>query len=308
MLYLITGGNGFIGSGIVDKLFSDGDEVISLYNNNNDRKFDESIIKIKADITDGHCISKICKEYDIDGIFHTAAIMGTQASGESIKKMHDINENGTFNILNAASDSGVNKVVFSSSSAVYGDTKVMPQNENMKCNPLSYYGYSKLIAELYLNAFHVSTGISSVTLRYFNVYGPNQNVNSSFLTVIPLFIKKILSHESITLNGGGNQTRDFVYIDDVIDANIRAMKSDVNGVYNIGNGVGTSIKYIADIIMKITKIEVPVNNLPARKEEIMHSVADISSANNSFGFVPKTSVEDGITKTIEYYQTIYNKK
>jgi len=303
MKYLVTGSTGYIGSQIVNKLISQGDEVLALYNQHNEPS-NPNAQYIHADIRNLNSIREICKGNNITGIFHFAVMMDVRKSMLNPNLVHDINVTGTLNVLQAARDSDITRVLFPSSAAVYGNSSLFPKTEASSIHPISFYALSKQIAEMYVNSFSDFYGISTIILRYFNVYGPGQNPKSSFMTTIPLFIEKILSGEDLTIFGDGRQTRDFVYIKDVVDSTIQAMKSGTTGTYNIGSGTETSINQIISIIRDIMDTDFNVQYLPAKDGDLKRSVADISAAKKAFNFNPKMNIRDGIEETIKYLQSL----
>ena len=303
MQYLVTGSTGFIGSQIVNELISQGNEVLALCNLNKDY-LNPDAEYIQADIRDLKSIKEICEANSITGIYHFAFMMDVRKSMSHPNLVHDVNVTGTLNILQAARDSGINRVLFPSSAAVYGNDSISPKTEKSTLHPVSFYALSKQIAEMYVNSFSDFYGMSTIILRYFNVYGPGQNPKSTFMTTIPLFIQKILSGENLTIYGDGKQTRDFVYIKDVVDSTIQAMNSGTTGTYNIGSGTETSINQVLSIIQDFMDTKFDIQYLPAQEGEIKRSVADISAAQKSFNYNPKMTLKEGIENTIRYLELL----
>jgi len=230
MRYLVTGGAGFIGSHLVEELVNKNNSVIILDNFSSGKysniakyeKNDENIECIKGSIENVSLLKKLCAE--CDGIFHEAAMVSVLGSVSDPLRTHAVNCTGTLNLLIAAREAGIKNVVIASSSAVYGDTTEMPQNETFTPRPLSPYAVSKLTGEYYSKVFSELYGMKITNLRYFNVYGSRQDPSSDYAAVIPQFITKILLRKPITIHGDGNQTRDFIYVKDVVSANLNAMK------------------------------------------------------------------------------------
>jgi UDP-glucose 4-epimerase len=307
MKYVVTGGAGFIGSHIVEELAKQQHEVMTLDNlfsgkMENIRPFlkNKNVTFVQGSVTD---LPLLKKTFDgADGIFHEAAIASVPLSIEHPLATNETNVTGTLQVLVAARDCGVRKVVFASSSAIYGNDPVLPKREDMASSVLSPYAVSKLSGEQYMNVFADLYGIQTLSLRYFNVFGPRQDPKSKYAAVIPKFITRILRHESPVIYGDGLQTRDFTYVRDVVQANIRAMQSDATGVFNVAYGKKINLVELASRIMDITGITVPLVHEPPRTGEVRDSVADISRAQAAFGFKPTYSVVSGLEETIAWYR------
>jgi len=302
MKFAVTGGCGFIGSNLVEELSKQHEVVViddlssgSLKNIENlDVEF------VRGSITDLGMLKKVFK--DVDVVFHLAALVSVQESIEDPIKTNNVNVNGTLNVLIAAMDNNVEKVVFSSSCAVYGDTDKLPISEGVKPNPKSPYAVTKLAAEKYCKVFHEIYGLKTIILRYFNVYGPKQDVNSEYAAVIPKFIERILNGKPPIIYGDGKQTRDFVFVKDVVKANLIAAKSNKTGTFNIASGEGLSIVNLAKIISEIVgKNLKPIYDKP-REGDIRHSVGDISKAKSVLGFEPEYTIEEGLKESIEWFK------
>ena len=307
MRYIVTGGAGFIGSHIVEYLAQKNHEVVvidNLFSGKllNIRPFlkNDSVTFVEGSITDLSLLTKTFK--GADGIFHEGAIASVPRSIANPLATNEANVTGTLNVLVAARDCGVRKVVFASSSSVYGDTPTLPKKEDMKPHPLSPYAISKLTGEYYLRVFFELYGIQTVSLRYFNVFGPRQDPNSEYAAVIPKFITKILDHKSPVIYGDGKQTRDFSFIKDVVQANIRAMESDAQGVFNVAYCKRIDLNELASMIMEITGITVPLVYEPPRSGDVRDSLADIKRAQDAFGYAPEYTVKTGLIETIRWYQ------
>jgi UDP-glucose 4-epimerase len=307
MKYIVTGGAGFIGSHIVEELAQQHHEVVIVDNlfsgkMENIQPFLEkkNVTFVQGSITDLSVLKNLFE--GADGIFHEGAIASVPRSIANPLVTNEANVTGTLNVLIAARDCGVRKVLFASSSSVYGNTPTLPKREDMTPNPLSPYAVSKLTGEHYLKVFSEVYGIKSLSLRYFNVFGPRQDPKSEYAAVIPKFITKILRHESPTIYGDGGQTRDFTYVKDVVQANIRAMKSEAQGVFNVAYCTRIDLNELASLIMEITGITVPMAYEPPRTGDVRDSLADIKRACEAFGYVPEYTVKTGLKETIAWYQ------
>ena len=300
---IITGGVGFIGSHLAEEL-AENNEVVVIDNlstgklENIKHLIDnEKIIFKKGDIRD---LDFLKKEFDgVDYIFHQAAIVSVPFSIEDPVLTNEVNVNGTLNVLIAAKECGVKKVIYASSCAVYGDNPKLPLKEDILPMPLSPYAVTKLAGEYYCQVFTEIYGLPTVSLRYFNVYGPRQDANSDYAAVIPKFIKRVLEDKPPIIYGDGNQTRDFIFVKDVVKANIMAAESNATGFFNIASGKQISINELANIILEIMgKDFEPIHQKP-RPGDIKHSVADISKANSKLRYQPKYSLMEGLRITIE---------
>ncbi|MFA5222098.1 MAG: SDR family oxidoreductase [Methanoregula sp.] len=307
MKYLVTGGAGFIGSHIADLLVHDHHDVVILDNFFSGRKENISHLSgnkqvrfIDGSITNPAVLKSACES--VDGIFHEAAIASVARSVNNPGATNEANVTGTLNVLVAARDAGVKKVVFASSSSVYGDTPTLPKKESMCPCPKSPYAVSKHAGEEYLRVFSELYGLKTLSFRYFNVFGPRQDPQSGYAAVIPKFITRILSHECPVIYGDGTQTRDFTYVKDVADANVRAMESTAEGVYNIAYGQQIDLNSLANLIMSITGIRAKPVYEPARPGDIHDSLADSSRARDAFGYNPRYTVKTGLEETIRWYQ------
>ncbi len=304
--YVVTGGAGFIGSHLVDFLSRDNDVIIldNLFSGKMENiahhTGNERVRFINGSVTDIDLLYQIFK--GVDGVFHEGAIASVPRSVKNPIATNEANVNGTLNVLVAAKESGVRKIVFASSSSVYGDTPVLPKREDMEPHPLSPYAVSKLTGEHYLRVFSDLYGIETVALRYFNVFGPRQDPNSEYAAVIPKFITKILSDQSPVIFGDGGQTRDFSYVKDVVQANVRAMESNAQGVFNVAYCQRIDLNELARAIMEITGITVPILYESPRMGDIRDSLADITRAKAEFNYDPVYTVKTGLMETIEWYR------
>jgi len=306
---IITGGAGFIGTNIARTLADDNNVTIiddlstGKIENIQDLINENKIKFIKGSITDLDLLKKSFK--NVDYAFHQAALASVPQSFEDPVKTNNINLNGTVNVLIASRDNNVEKVVWASSCAVYGDNTDLPLKETSSTNPLSPYAATKLAGELYANIFSNVYNLPIVSLRYFNVYGPWQNPHGDYAAVIPLFISKILDDQPLVIYGDGKQTRDFIFVEDVVRANIFFAEKAENGVFNIGCGVKTSINEIAKIILKISnKNNTEIIYKEKREGDIKDSFSDISKMKKT-GFKPEYSLEAGIRKTYNWFKEHY---
>ena len=307
MRFVVTGGAGFIGSHIADALAIRGDEVVILDNLFSGRMANirhlvdtPPVTFVNGSVTDQALLLEACK--DAEGIFHEAAITSVPRSVKDPLASNEANVTGTLNVLVAAQKCGIQKIVYASFSSVYGDTPTLPKREDMVPNPKSPYAITKMSGENYLNVFHELYGMDTVSLRYFNVFGPRQDPNSEYSAVIPKFISKILHHESPVIYGDGTQTRDFSYVKDVVQANIRAMERDAQGVFNVAYGNRISLINLAQTIMDALGDALPLKYESPREGDIHDSLADISAAQKAFGYAPEYTVTTGLEETIAWYK------
>jgi UDP-glucose 4-epimerase len=255
---------------------------------------------VRGSVTNFNLLKKI---FDgADGIFHQAAIASVPRSIANPIATNEANVTGTLNVLVAARDCGIKKVVFASSSSVYGDTPTLPKHEDMKTSPLSPYAVSKLAGEHYLQAFHHVYALQTISLRYFNVFGPRQDPKSEYAAVIPKFISGTLAGTPITIFGDGEQTRDFTFVNDVVQANLKAMESSALGIFNIACNRRISVNDLSALVMEIAGKTVPVRHEPVRPGDVRDSLADISRAEKAFGYRPKFTVRQGLEETITWYR------
>lgn len=303
---VVTGGAGFIGSHLTEELARRGYRVITLDDlstgkvKNIEALLDiENVEFIKGSITDSPLLRELF--HGVNYVFHQAALPSVPRSIENPQASHEVNVSGTLNVLLAARENSVKKVIYASSSSVYGDIPTLPKREDMVPNPLSPYAVTKLAGEYYCQVFHQVYGLPTVCLRYFNVYGPRQDPNSQYAAVIPSFIKRALEGDSPIIFGDGEQTRDFTFIKDTVEANILAAESDACGLFNIAQGESITINELAKLIITIVgKNMEPVHQEP-RPGDIRHSLADISRA-RAFGYEPRYSLEKGLRETIRSFQ------
>jgi UDP-glucose 4-epimerase len=284
----VTGGLGFIGSHLVSKLNEDNDIVIVDDQTSGNIKNLEGLdfTKIDTDFTD---ITQAKLEMifeDVDYVFHMAAMTSVLESVNNPLRSNEVNITGTLKVLEAAKNCEVKKLILSSSSAIYGETETVPISEKNPINPLSPYAVTKATGELYCKVYSEIYELSTIALRYFNVFGPKQDPKSQYAAVIPIFIDKLLKKESPIIYGDGEQTRDFVSVKQIVEANILAAKSNETSSYNIGLGKSTSINQLFEMINDIIGKDISPIYENERAGEIKHSVADISKA-KSIGYIPK---------------------
>jgi len=301
----VTGGAGFIGSNLVEELLDLGevsviDDLSTGDIENIELLVDKGVSFIEASILDNEKLVDVSR--GIDFIFHQAALPSVSRSIDDPVKSNLVNVSGTLNVLEAARKNHVKKVVYASSSAVYGDTVELPISESMKPNPLSPYAVSKLAAEYYCRVYSHIYGTPTVCLRYFNVFGPRQNPYSEYSAVIPKFISLILEGKAPTINGDGSITRDFVFVKDVVHANIQAIKNQAEGVFNIANGKQTSLKELAELIMNKVGTKVEIIYGPNRTGDVQDSFADITEAKDKLQYTPKYDIKKGLKETIKWYK------
>ncbi|MEN4005904.1 MAG: SDR family oxidoreductase [Methanobacteriaceae archaeon] len=300
---VVTGGLGFIGSHIVERLNKNNEILIVDDQSSGKIENIKDLDFSKIDTTLGS-ITSINLEEIFEGcnyLFHLAAVTSVPESVENPIHCNNVNITGTLKVLKAAKAAGIQKVVFSSSSAVYGEVKSLPISENHPINPLSPYAVSKAAGELYCNVFSEIYGLPTVVLRYFNVFGPRQDPNSQYAAVIPNFIEKMIKNERPVIYGDGEQTRDFISVKHVVDANILAAESEETGVFNIGLGKSTSVNQLFEMINGVLGKDIEPVYEKERAGDIKHSVADISKAKSS-GFNPESGFEDDLKETIEWFK------
>ncbi len=300
--YLITGGCGFIGSHIAEALAEEGHEIIAY--DNLSSGYEENIAHIsgiklvKADIRDDAALRNEMK--GVDGIFHQAALVSVFKSVEDPLDNHNINSLGTLKVLLAARDNGVRRIVSASSAAVYGNDPALPKTEDMKPCPESPYGLSKLDAEHYSRLFSSLYGLETVCLRYFNVYGPRQDPSSMYSGVISRFADFIRSGKTPVVFGDGHQTRDFVFVKDVAQANLLAMQNQQasGNVYNVGAGKEISLLQLLDSFRELLGVEFKTRFEDCRAGDIRRSVSDISRISSQLGYRPRFSLAEGLARLI----------
>jgi UDP-glucose 4-epimerase len=303
MKILVTGGAGFIGSHLVDRLIQEGHEVTVVDNlsTGKRRNLNREARFYKLDIQSWR-LERVFRNERPALVMHLAAQMDVRRSVEDPVFDAKVNILGTLNVLEQSVKHGVRKVIFSSSGgAIYGEQNLFPAPETHPTQPLSPYGISKLSGEHYLAYYQRISGIRYVSLRYANVYGPRQDPEGE-AGVVAIFIQKMLNGEQPIINGNGRQTRDFVYVDDVVEANLSAMAQEVQGTYNVGTGVETSINDLFRILADLTKASCKEVHGPAKKGEQARSVIDSNRIRQELGWEPRVELPEGLRRTVDYFR------
>lgn len=299
---VVTGGLGFIGSHITEGLIEDNDVTIIDDMSTGKPENIQHLNKEKIEIIKGDITKLDLKSIfnDKDYVFHEAAMASVPQSVQDPEKCNRINITGTLKVLVAAKDTDVEKVVMASSSAVYGDSQNMPLREDAPVKPMSPYAVTKATGELYCNNFTDLYGLQTAALRYFNVFGQRQDPNSQYAAAIPNFIDRILKGERPVIYGDGEQSRDFIYIKNVVDANIKVCESTKTGIFNIGHGKKTTINELVKVINEVMETEVEPIYEDERVGDIKHSLADVSKA-KSFGFEPEDNFKEELKETVRWF-------
>ena len=306
MKALVTGGAGFIGSHLTERLVQEGIEVRVLDNFSTGRRDNLAAVASCIELVDGDVrdYQVMCESVrGVEVVFHQAALCSVPRSVEEPQETNSVNIGGTLNVLLAARDEKVRRVVYASSSSVYGNTPPLPKHEAQIPVPASPYAITKLTSELYCRNFHQLFGLQTFALRYFNVFGPRQVQDSPYATAIPVFISALLRGEPPVIYGDGNQSRDFSYVGNVVEANLLAMKAEAGfgEAFNIACGQRTTVKQLADQLAALLKVAIePVHQQP-RPGDVRHSLADIAKAETILGYRPKTSFSVGLECTVEWY-------
>ena len=307
--YLVTGVAGFIGSNIAHALIARGEEVRGIDDLSHGRlenlngilgKFDFR----QADITDDAVIGSACE--GIDYILHQAARGSVPRSMADPVGSNHANVVGTIKVLQAARSAGVKRVVFASSSSVYGDTPTLPKKEEMACAPISPYAVSKYAGELYAQSFSRVLGLETVSLRYFNVFGPRQHPTSQYAAVIPKFVRAMLQNEQPVIFGDGKQSRDFTYIDNVVSANLLACRAPAGAaagrVFNVAAGKSYTLNDLYSLLQEITGYRGVAQHAPPRGGDVRDSLADTSRAQQAMGYKTLVDFKEGLRRTVEWYR------
>lgn len=304
MRVVVTGGAGFIGSHTVELLVSRGYDVVVVddFSTGTLENLVSVVSRVKVvnrSILDREVLDTILR--GVDAVIHLAAVVSVEESLRDPERVYTVNATGTLYLLEAARRHDVERFVYASSAAVYGDPISLPVKETHPCRPKSVYGASKLAGEALVNSYSESYGLSTISLRYFNVYGPRMKPGE-YAGVVYKFFERILSGKPPVIHGDGEQTRDFVYVEDVAKANLVALESRATGTYNIGTGRATSINELAEKIMDIAGVKLKPIHGPPRPGDIRFSVADTTMAREKLGWKPDTSLEEGLKKTLEYFR------
>lgn len=316
--FLVTGGAGFIGSHITEYLLkNDAAKVRVIDNFSNGFQSNLNILRsyeafefLEGDIRNLDFCRQACE--GIDYVSHQAALGSVPRSIKDPSTTNDVNVGGFVNILKAAVENNVKQFVYASSSSVYGDEPTLPKKEDRIGNCLSPYAVSKRADELYADVFAKAYGIPVLGFRYFNIFGPRQDPDGPYAAVIPLFVKAIMNHASAFINGDGDQTRDFTFVENAVQVNIKGMLTDKaeaqNKVYNVAVGENYSVNFLYDSIRQHLNSDIEAIHREPREGDIRNSLADISLAKNLLGYQPTTKFESGLIKTIEYFKDLYSQK
>lgn len=308
-LYLVTGGAGFIGSHLVERLVKEGQRVrvidnLSTGRSENIEPFLKKIHFVEGDICNLELVRDAME--GVDYVLHQAAVPSVPRSVRDPITTNTANVDGTLNVLMAARDVGVKRVVYASSSSVYGDTPTLPKQEEMRPEPRSPYAVSKLTGELYCQVFYHAYGLETVALRYFNVFGPRQDPGSQYAAVVPKFITAMLHGKPPTIFGDGEQSRDFTYIENVVEANLLATKApDVAGeVFNIACGERLTVNGLAAFLGEMIGTNVAPEHVPPRPGDVRHSLADITKVTAQLGYRKMVDVHKGLIRTVQWQKEI----
>jgi UDP-glucose 4-epimerase len=308
--FLVTGGAGFIGSALVRGLLSNGANRVTVVDNlltGYERNLEEirgAVDFRNADIRDYDALRKTMDGVEV--VFHEAAIPSVPRSIKDPIPSHDVNINGTFNVLRAAKDAGVRRVIYAASSSAYGDTLVLPKVETMQPAPKSPYAAQKLMGEYYLSVWASCFGLETISLRYFNVFGPRQDPTSQYSGVLSIFITAILERRTPTIFGDGETSRDFTFVEDVVGLNLKAAAapSSASGkVFNAGNGGRITLNEAWGLLQKFEGVSIPAKYGPPRPGDVRDSQADTTAAVRELGHAPKWTFEAGLRETLEWYRS-----
>ena len=312
MRYLVTGGAGFIGSNTVDELVRRGHSVVVLDDLSSGKEENLAEIRskitfVKGSITDLEAVQKAIHQAEY--VIHLAARTSVPRSVKDPLETNKINVEGTLNVLVAARDNKVKRVVFSASSSVYGETPTLPKSEAMQPQPISPYGVSKYAGELYAQTFGRCYGLETVCLRYFNIFGPRQDPDSPYSGVLSRFAAAFLEEQPPVVYGDGEQTRDFTYVDNAVQANLLACEAPgaPGGVFNVGTGARVSLNQTLEQLQRISGKKLEVKYEPAREGDIRDSQADITKAREVLGYEPAVVFEEGLERTFEWYRVNHAK-
>src|SRR5713101_5499957 len=307
--YLITGVAGFIGSTLARAVLAQGGEVVGFdnFSTGKHENLDGVLDRIhfhEADLLDLDALHQACR--GVDYVMHEAAIPSVPRSVKDPLGNNRANVDGTLNLLVACREAKVKRVVYAASSSAYGDTPTLPKREDMPPNPISPYATAKLASEYYMTSFYRCYGLETVCLRYFNVFGPRQDPASPYSGVLAKFITQMLRGEQPTIFGDGTQSRDFTYVDNVVEANLlacKAPKSQAAGqVFNVATGMRVDLNETFQLLKKIIGYKGDVKYEPERAGDVKHSLADLSRAEKHLGYKPKVNFEEGLRRTVEWYR------
>jgi len=304
--FVVTGGAGFIGSALVRTLLQHGSvAVIDNLLTGNEANLKEVRAQIDfhdVDIRNASALGPVLR--GADTVFHLAAIPSVPRSIDDPVPSHDVNIDGTFNVLRAAAEQKVRRVVYAASSSAYGDSETLPKTESMTPRPKSPYAVQKLVGEQYLSVFHSCFGLEGVALRFFNVYGPRQDPTSTYSGVLSLFMKHLLARTPPTIFGDGEQSRDFTFVEDVAELCWKASQAAgvAGNMYNAGNGNQYTLNYIWKVLQQMEGVDLPAKYGPPRAGDVRHSKADTASAVRDLGHAPRITIEEGLRRTLEWYR------
>ena len=308
--YLVTGVAGFIGSTLARAVLAQGGKVVGFDNFSTGKR--ENLAEVQgridlheADLLDLDALHRACR--GVDFVFHEAAIPSVPRSVKDPLGNNRANVDGTLNVLVAARDAKVKRVIYAASSSAYGDTPTLPKREDMPPNPISPYATAKLASEFYMTSFYRCYGLETVCLRYFNVFGPRQDPTSPYSGVLAKFITQMLNGDQPTIFGDGKQSRDFTFVDNVVDANLLACKAEAKEVagrvFNVATARRTDLYQTFQILKTLTGYTGDVKYADERAGDVKHSLADISRAEQHLGYKPKVDFEEGLRRTIEWYRS-----
>jgi len=305
--YLITGGAGFIGSNLARKLVDQGADVVVLDNFSTGKAENLENLKDKVRVVTGDiCDIDIVRDatQGADYVLHHAAVVSVPRSVKDPIRTNEVNVDGTLNCLVAARDAGVKRFVFAASSSAYGDSEELPKREDMPSLPLSPYGVAKLVGEMYCRVFNDVYGLETVSLRYFNIFGPFQDPTSQYSAVVPIFISSLLAGKSPLVYGDGEQSRDFTFIDNAVQANLLAVKSEKapGSVINVACGARFTLNKLIEDLRDLLGSSVETAYTDARTGDIKHSLGDISTARDLLGYQPEVSFEEGLKRTVDWFK------
>jgi UDP-glucose 4-epimerase len=304
---LVTGGAGFIGSHLVEALLRKGHTVRVLDDMSSGNRRNLDAVRRDVEILKGDCAEPAVARRAVKGmevVYHEAAVPSVPRSVKEPLLSHRANATATLSVLVAARDAGVRRVIYAGSSSVYGDSPKLPKREDMPLRPLSPYGVGKMTGEHYLRVFAQLYGLETLTLRYFNVFGPRQNPGSPYSGVISLFCSALLSGRTPVIYGDGSQSRDFTYVDNVVDGNLKALraKGAVGQAVNVATSRRVTLKELLEGVAREAGVPAVARHQPPRNGDIKHSLADITLAGDLLGYRPMRSFEEGLKKTVAWYR------
>ncbi len=305
---VITGGAGFIGSHIAEHWINSGAEVFVIDNLRTGHLKNisnlTSVNFVNGSVTDKELLNKAMK--DADYVHHLAALVSVPESITNPFECVAINVNGLLNVLEASRLNKVKRVIHSSSAAIYGDNPVSPKTTDLNPSPKSPYGITKLDGEYYLQMYAEQYGMQTISFRYFNVFGPRQDPKSQYAAAIPIFVSQALKNEDIVIYGDGEQTRDFIFVKDVVKVNILATEyQNVSGVYNVGTGIATSINTLVKLVIEMTKSKSKIIYKDERPGDIKHSLSSIETTKKDLRFSPQSDLVSGLEETIRYFINLF---